>query len=131
MLVAVVMITTMMIYKYRCVLTSQKEFDITVTDENEAPTNIVTNPLAPVPEDVTVPYILTSLTVIDEDAEQRHSCHLIGSHGSLSVETHEDGSMALVVQSRLDYETAQRYDVILSCSDGMYDITKVGLFFMT
>ena len=126
MMMMLMMMMMMMIYKYRCAWIVQKEFDIEVTDENEAPTDIVTTPLAPVPENVTVPHILTSLTVIDEDAEQRHSCHLAGPQGPLSVDTREDGSMTLVVQGRLDYETAPRYDVVLSCSDGMYDVTKVG-----
>ena len=104
----------------------QREFDVEVTDDNEAPTDIVTDPLLPVPENVTVPHTLTSLSVMDEEAEQRHSCRLLGPHGPLAVDTRQDGSMALVVKGRLDYETARRYDVVVSCSDGMYDVNKVG-----
>ncbi|KAK7104975.1 hypothetical protein V1264_019607 [Littorina saxatilis] len=105
-------------------LNIMKEFNLTVTDANEAPTDIVTTPIPPIQENVTVPHVLTSLYVIDQEREQRHSCNLVGSHGPLAVETDEDGNMTLVVQGHLDYETAQRYDVIVSCSDGQYDVKK-------
>ncbi|XP_076442794.1 protocadherin-16-like [Babylonia areolata] len=100
------------------------KFDIEITDENEAPTDIITEPLLPLHENATIPYVLTKISVIDQEGEEPHSCRLIGSHGPLSVETHDDGALTLVVIGQLDFETAPRYDVILNCSDGMYDVSK-------
>ncbi|KAL8601316.1 hypothetical protein ACOMHN_054610 [Nucella lapillus] len=101
-----------------------KEFHINVTNENEAPTDIVLQSLSPIPENVTVPHVLTTISVMDQETDQRHSCRLIGPHGPLSVVTSGNAAMTLVVTSRLDYEASPRYDVTLSCSDGMYDVTK-------
>jgi hypothetical protein len=41
------------------------------------------------------------------------------------VDTKADGSMALMVTGPLDYETAQMYEVVITCSDGQFNISKV------
>ena len=103
----------------------QEEFSVTVEDINEAPTKIITDNIDPIPENTTQGYVLSTLHVEDEDVNQKHSCHVTDDMSPFVVKVEESG-MALTVAGMLDFEKTSQHKIKLSCSDGQFEVSKVG-----
>ena len=90
-------------------LTYQKSFNITVTDANDPPSDIIAT-MFPVPENNTVNKIIANLKLVDEDRYQHvRSCSMIGNPGDFFFQNGASSdtiNMLIRGTAALDYETA-------------------------
>ena len=90
-------------------LSYQKMFNITVTDSNDAPSDIRFT-LYPVPENITIDQIVANLSLVDEDRNQKvRSCTMINNPGYfyfVNDAARNEVDMFIKGTAPLDYETA-------------------------
>lgn len=89
-------------------LSYQKSFNITITDSNDAPSDIIYT-LIPVAENNTVDQVVANLIIVDEDRNQKvRSCFVIDNPGYFyfSIDSFNNRTkMFINATAPLDYET--------------------------
>ncbi|XP_065053229.1 protocadherin Fat 4-like isoform X4 [Rhopilema esculentum] len=101
-------------------LSFQKSFNITITDSNDAPSDIVVT-LYPVPENNTADRAVANLKVIDEDRDHRvRSCSVVNNPGFFffrSGASTDTVDMWIRGSATLDFETAPVINATVQCFD--------------
>lgn len=94
-------------------------------DANDPPSAIIVRMVDTVPENVKINSIVASLEVDDPDAGQRHACHIVNGEEFISVRMTDDSRAEMVLVNELNYEEFDTLDIVLSCTDGEFEIKKV------
>ncbi|XP_033734474.1 protocadherin Fat 2-like [Pecten maximus] len=103
----------------------ETQIKITVENVNEEPEDIIVGALLSLPEDAIAPAVVTSVEVDDPDIGQRHICQVEPPSLPFSIKTFPNHTMELVLNGALDYETKEKYDVVIRCSDGFLEKKKI------
>lgn len=80
------------------------------------------------PENTPSNTIITTVQVDDQDVGQSHSCSLQNKSTPFAILTNENGGMNLVLNRLLNFETAEKYDLMVQCSDGEFETEKVRMY---
>ena len=86
-------------------------------DVNERPTNVFSYNVSKIDENSPAGTFVASLTVVDQDTNQTHTCKLL--NGSEYFTVVQSPSLELVVADNadIDYETTSVIRVLLQCAD--------------
>ncbi|XP_067682653.1 protocadherin Fat 4-like [Haliotis asinina] len=107
-------------------LNVQVDFNITIIDVNEAPTDIVTQPISAILEDSKVGLVVTNIHVEDQETDQSYSCYVTNKDTSFIIQTSTNGTMTLVLNDELDHETTPS-DLTIVVSDVNEPPTEIKL----
>lgn len=101
----------------------QKDFMIQVTDQNEAPTNILLDN-STIQETLSVRTLVGNLSSVDPDADEDFTYSLVAGDGGDDNDSFEIDGDQLVSDEVFDYETRSTYTVRIQTSDGELTTSK-------
>ena len=93
-------------------VTFEKDFTITISNVNDAPTNIMLSK-ASITENNSVNAVIGTLKTTDEDASDSHTYTLVSGGANFNFNGNQ-----LRATNSLDYETATSYNITIRTSDG-------------
>ncbi|XP_021341889.1 cadherin EGF LAG seven-pass G-type receptor 2-like [Mizuhopecten yessoensis] len=102
----------------------ETQIKIKVENINEEPEDIIVGALLTLPENANSHAVVTSVEVDDPDIGQHHICQVEPTSLPFSIKTFADHHMELILNGALDYETKEKYDVTIRCSDGVLERKK-------
>ena len=97
--------------------TFEKQFTITVTDANDAPTDLALSP-STVPENSPIGTTVGNLSSTDQDAGDSHTYTLVSGTGSDDNASFTINGTAVQTNTLLDFETKSSYTIRVKTDDG-------------
>ena len=96
-----------------------------MTDSNESPVGIILGELIELLEDTDAHTVITTLQVDDPDQHQKHSCQTDVPASLVSIQAVDQEKFELVLLGKLNYEDVAEITLVISCTDGEFDVSKV------